>query len=101
MPDYNVDQFALVHDKLKQSDIRRSDGSLIPAWDNLRELRVGTIVGVVATLHAFNIVTSPNVYKRVRLSCFPIINICSSQFLLDLSLARAVYICFVRRRGET
>ena len=65
MPDFNPEHFALINDKLKQHDVRRSDGELVPAWDNLRQLAPGTIVSAVATLHAFNIYTAPNVYKRV------------------------------------
>lgn len=67
MPDYSTDNFDLVRDKLKQHDIRKSNGSLIPAWDNLKELSPGTIIGAVVTLQAFNIYTAPNVYKRVRI----------------------------------
>jgi len=73
LPDYSPNDLALVHDKLVQHDIRNIENNLIPAWDIAKGLRPGTVIGVKAALHVYNI---PNQrapgFRRVRDSHIPI-----------------------------
>ena len=68
LPNYLPHNFALENDKLVQHNIIDPDGKLIPCWNNSKQLRPGTLVLCVVSLHVWNIASRDDrkVFKRVR-----------------------------------
>jgi hypothetical protein len=74
LPDHSPHDFNLEHDKLIQHNIIDTDGELIPCWNNATELREGSLVLVIATIHTWNIANQGREgykkFKRVRVIIF-------------------------------
>lgn len=70
LPDYDPCDFQLKLDKLQQHEVYDTEKKLIPAWDNLRQLRPGTLVMCIVSLHCYNIQVERNDpsmgFRRVR-----------------------------------
>jgi len=70
LPDYLPHDFHLEHDKLVQHNVVDVNGDLIPCWNNAAQLREGTLILCVVTLHTWNIPGTGREgyknFKRVR-----------------------------------
>jgi hypothetical protein len=70
LPDYLPHEFNLEHDKLVQHNIVDTSGELIPCWNNSVQLREGTLILCLITLHTWNIPGTGHEgyknFKRVR-----------------------------------
>ncbi|KAJ7120674.1 hypothetical protein C8R43DRAFT_1136625 [Mycena crocata] len=54
LPDFGGDMFNLTKGKLAQQNIKNKKGELIPPWKIYEELRPGTLVLALVTLHVYN-----------------------------------------------
>ena len=70
LPDYLPHEFNLEHDQLVQHNIVDTSGELIPCWNNSVQLREGTLILCLITLHTWNIPGTGREgyknFKRVR-----------------------------------
>ena len=65
LPDYQPDLFDLDKDKLVQHHIIDDEDNIVPCWSLYDRLRPGTLVLCKVSLHAYNISTHDNKFKRV------------------------------------
>ncbi|KAJ6460670.1 hypothetical protein C8R47DRAFT_915875, partial [Mycena vitilis] len=66
LSDFGGDYFNLIKNKLVQHDIRDIRGALVPPWKIYEELRPGTLVLVLVSLHCFKMGDESNKDGRER-----------------------------------
>ncbi|KAJ7459324.1 hypothetical protein FB451DRAFT_1046152 [Mycena latifolia] len=65
LPDYGGSFFNHVKSKLVQHDVRDKNNVLIPPWRYYEELKPGTFVLVLATLHCYNMVDDNGKVRKI------------------------------------